>query len=97
MSTMGRSRLSTSETGAVLTRLSVTVNNQEAEEYRKGHEDGIVWARDYATAQELRDLVENFQPNRVGDSYYDDTHWRGFLAGAEEVLDATQRLQNGRA
>ncbi len=60
----------------------------EAEEYRRGREDGIVWACDYATTGELRDLVENFEPGKGGD--FDNPHWRGFVAGVEEVLDAAR-------
>ena len=83
---------------------------REAKEYRRGRGDGIAWARDYATADELRDLVENFEPGRGGDfdadhslcdfasdkdrtktvsvPHHDDPFWRGFVAGAEEVMDA---------
>ena len=65
--------------------LNATADDQEADEYQRGRGDGIVWASDYATADELRDLVENFKPGRGGD--FDNPHWRGFVAGAEEVLD----------
>ena len=41
--------------------LSATVDDQQAEEYRRGHGDGIVWAGDYATSDELRDLVEKLR------------------------------------
>jgi glutamate synthase (NADPH/NADH) small chain len=89
-----------------------------AEEYRIGRGDGIAWARDYATADELRALVENFEPGRGGhfDSGHslcdftsdkeqrnavsvphdDNPHWRGFVAGAEEILDGCDgRLAGG--
>jgi hypothetical protein len=74
-------------------RVKAMARGQEDEEYRRGHGDGIVWARDYATADELRDLVENFPPSLGG--YFDNPHWRGFIAGAEEVLDATGPLPAG--
>jgi hypothetical protein len=86
----------------------IASGDHEAEEYRRGRGDGIAWAREYATANELRDLVENFEPGRGGDidmdhspcdltsdkeqmnavsvSQYDSPHWRGFVAGAEDVL-----------
>jgi NADH dehydrogenase FAD-containing subunit len=57
---------------------------QASEEYQRGRGDGIVWASDYATADELRNLVENFETARGGD--FDDPHWRGFVSGAEEIL-----------
>ena len=59
------------------------VDELQAEQYRMGYGDGIVWAGEYATADELRQLVENSERGPHDDS----PHWRGFLAGAEEVLD----------
>ncbi len=70
-----------------------TCDDQEAERYRQGHSDGFVWACDYATPDELRYVVENFHPSRGG--YFDNPHWRGFIAGAEEVLGAGLRSSNG--
>lgn len=86
------------------------VDEREAKERQRGRGDGIAWARDYATAAELRDVVENFEPGRGGDfdgdhslcdfasdkertktvsvPHCDDGFWRGFVAGAEEVMDA---------
>ncbi len=74
-------------------RPKVTCEGQGAERYRQGHSDGLVWARDYATPDELRYVVENFHPSRGG--YFDNPHWRGFIAGAEEVLSAGLRCSNG--
>jgi hypothetical protein len=68
----------------------VTAGDQGTEEYRKGRGDGIIWACDYATADELRDLVEGYEPGRGG--YFDNSHWRGFADGAQEVLDAISPL-----
>ena len=87
----------TSDIAAVAARLKATVGDQEAEEYRyrRGREDGISWACDYAMADELRNLVENFESGRGDlDQSYDSPHWRGFIAGAEEVLDAAGPLLN---
>jgi hypothetical protein len=64
----------------------VTAGDQGTQEYQKGRGDGIIWACDYATAAELRDLVGGYEPGRGG--YFDNPHWRGFAAGAQEVLDA---------
>jgi hypothetical protein len=76
---------------AVAARRSATAGGQgpgahqdDQDASQRGRGDGIVWASDYATADELRDLVENFKPGRCGD--FDNPHWRGFVAGAEEVL-----------
>jgi len=85
-------------------------DEREAKEFQRGRGDGTVWARDYATADELRDLVENFEPGQGGDfgvdhsvcdfasdrerirtvsvPHHDDPFWRGFIAGAEEVMDS---------
>jgi hypothetical protein len=72
--------------------LNATADDQETEEYQRGRGEGITWACDYATAAELRDLVE-FKPGTGG--YFDDAHWRGFIAGAGEVLDAVGPLLSG--
>jgi hypothetical protein len=63
--------------------------DQQTEEYRRGRGDGLVWARDYATTAELRCLVENFYLGRGGT--FDSPHWRGFIAGAEEILAAASQ------
>ena len=55
-------------------------------QYRRGWGDGIEWASEYATASELRDLVEH------GADAVDDPHWRGFVDGAGDVLDAAGPL-----
>ena len=59
------------------TRPDATVDDPEAEEYRRGFGDGTVWATDYATEGQLRDLVE--VPDR------DNPYWQGFIEGVEEV------------
>ena len=57
------------------------VDEREDEEYRRGHGDGIAWAQGYATLDELRDFVA------AADATDDTPHWRGFVAGAEEILE----------
>jgi hypothetical protein len=59
-------------TAAAAARPSATVDDRQAEEFRRGHGDGMVWASDYATADELRALVANFEPGRSGD--FDTDH-----------------------
>lgn len=66
-------------------RRNAPVDDHDAKEYRRGRGDGITWACDIATADELRQLVEQSEPGR---DYSDVPYWRGFAAGAEEVLDA---------
>lgn len=65
-------------------------DGKQTEEYRTGRECGIMWARDYATIAELRWLVEDFHPNRGG--AFDRPYWRGYIAGAEDVLDVVSPL-----
>jgi hypothetical protein len=89
---MMRSNQSAPATAAA--RPKVTRDDPEAERYSQGRSAGLVWARDYATPEELRYVVENFHPSRGG--YFDNPHWRGFIAGAEEVLDDGLRCSNGR-
>ncbi len=90
-------------------RLSGTIEDQDSESYQEGRRDGMVWASEYATADELHGLVEDFELGRsynfdVNHSlynymdgqqhedapsvpHYGNPFWRGFAAGAEEVLD----------
>jgi hypothetical protein len=77
----------------VAAELNGLVADQQTEEYRRGRGDGLVWARDYATTAELRCLVESFHLGRGG--AFDSLHWRGFIAGAEEVLADVSPLLNG--
>ncbi|MGB0097549.1 MAG: hypothetical protein WBP81_34065 [Solirubrobacteraceae bacterium] len=90
----------TSDIAAVAARLNATADDPLPEWYPRAREDGIAWARDHATADELRNLVENFEPGPEGnfdkEHSYDNPHWREFVAGAEEVLDldATGPLPN---
>ena len=86
-------RSSRPATATAAARPQVTGEDQEAERYRQGHSDGLVWARDYATPDELAYVVENFHPSRGGS--FDTPHWRGFIAGAEEVLSAGLRGTSG--
>jgi hypothetical protein len=59
--------------------------DDQAEQYRRGREDGFVWACDFATPEEVCNLVENAaKPGLCGKF---DPYWHGFVAGAEEVLD----------
>jgi hypothetical protein len=58
------------------------LNAIDADEYLRGHADGFAWAREYATADELRNIARKFEPGHSADPY-----WRGFAAGAEEIRD----------
>ncbi len=60
--------------------------DREDEQYRRGREDGTVWASEYATSDELDDLADTAR--------HDNSHWRGFFAGAEEVRDAEREVRN---
>lgn len=86
----------------VASRLDVSFAEHEVEERHRGYGDGTVWARDYATANELRGFVESFrrrmesdseivtnvteQMNVEGSSDFEGPYWEGFLEGAEEVF-----------
>jgi hypothetical protein len=59
--------------------------DEQAEAYRRGRDEGLVWAGEFATPEELRDLVQN--PGEHGRDADVGPYWRGFVAGAEEVLD----------
>jgi hypothetical protein len=83
-------------------RLDVSFAEHEIEERHRGYGDGTVWARDYATASELRGFVESFRRRMEGDSEivtngtehmnvdgssdFEGPYWEGFLEGAEEVF-----------
>ena len=86
MSVTIHSSLPASNKVVVQSRVHATVDDQHAQEYQRGHEDGSTWASDYATPDELRELVDNFGSIRGGD--FDNSHWQGFIAGAADVLDS---------
>ncbi len=83
-------------------RLDISFAEHEVEERHRGYGDGTVWARDYATANELRGFVESFRRRMEGDSEivtngmehmnvdgssdFEGPYWEGFLEGAEEVF-----------
>jgi hypothetical protein len=93
MTTTIRSSLPTAAT--LPARPPATADAQQAEHYRRGHEEGTTWARDFATVDELRGFVADFEPGEdggVGDQY-----WRGFFAAAQEVLDAFSRADAARS
>jgi post-segregation antitoxin (ccd killing protein) len=56
-----------SDLQAVAARLRDTLDEEEAEQGREGHQDGVAWARRYATATELRWIARDFEPGRGGD------------------------------
>jgi len=111
---MKAKQAATSDLEAVVARLRGTVNEEEQEMREQGREDGIEWARKYATARELRDFAGDFMVGEGGDfeaphsivdffgakdgellisvGHQDDAYWRGFQAGASEVLDAVGPL-----
>jgi hypothetical protein len=83
-----RGEVATSSPAAAAAGLNATVGDHDAEEFQRGRSEGMAWARSYATADELCNLVENVESRGGGDLALDNLHWRGFLDGAEEVLDA---------
>jgi hypothetical protein len=64
---MKAKQAATSDLEAVVARLRGTVNEEEQEMRQQGREDGIEWARKYATARELRDLAGDFMVGEGGD------------------------------
>jgi hypothetical protein len=50
--------------------------------YQRGLRDGRVWAHDYATPDELRGLVDNFEPGRSADFAMDHSVSK-FMNGRE--------------
>ena len=61
--------------------VAANVDNQA---YRRGREEGFVWACEFATPDELRNLVEDsFGRDRRRDA---NPYWYGFVAGATEAL-----------
>ena len=65
-----------------------TGGDPDAEEFQRARLEGMAWARAYATADEVRNLVQSGDAAQDGDLALDNLHWRGFLDGAEAVLDA---------
>jgi hypothetical protein len=108
MSTMGAARAGSLVDG------TEPAEGRDSVDYQRGRMEGAVWARDYATHDELRDLVDGFEPGqsapfdadhslhsfmngkenkKAAHVPHDDTpFWRGFAAGAREVLDEISLL-----
>ena len=85
----------------------------EMYEFHQGHGEGITWATEYATAEQLRELVDASESGEgvLGESGQvpagpellgaagvpegaTEDWWRGFVAGAQEVL-STNELPGG--
>ena len=62
----------TADLEAVVQRLRRTIHEQEAEANRRGYADGVLWARKYADASELRYIARSFQPDN--DDQFDAEH-----------------------
>jgi post-segregation antitoxin (ccd killing protein) len=65
-------RAATNDLEAVAARLRATVGEQQLSERDEGHNDGGAWAREWATAGELRSLAERFSPS--GGGAFDSGH-----------------------
>jgi post-segregation antitoxin (ccd killing protein) len=60
----------TSDLEAVAARLRGTIDEDEREQRKEGHDDGVQWAREYATAAELRLIVgEDFEEDVDRDTF----------------------------
>ncbi|MEJ7787362.1 MAG: type II toxin-antitoxin system CcdA family antitoxin, partial [Solirubrobacteraceae bacterium] len=59
-------RAATEDIEAVATRLRATISEEGAVQEREGFEDGVRWAREWATASELREIVQ-WSPGDGGD------------------------------
>lgn len=82
----------TGETDGRAAARNVTANDEETEEYEHGCEEGKTWAREFAPSGVLRDLIEKCE---LADSDFKTPHWRGFVSGAEQVLDISGPRDNG--
>jgi hypothetical protein len=74
----------TSDEATFATTPDARVDDWE-EEYRRGFGDGMVWASDYATEGELRDLAENFELGQGGD--FDTDHSLSDFMRDKEGID----------
>jgi hypothetical protein len=64
---------------------NATVDDQDFEAFQRGCRDGMVWARDYATPDELLGLVENFEPGRSADFDRDHSVSKFMNGGHQEA------------
>ena len=58
--------------------MNADLDARETEEFQRGYTEGIAWAREYATTEEVSAFVAADEGGRAFE--------RGFLAGCEEVL-----------
>jgi post-segregation antitoxin (ccd killing protein) len=88
-------RAVTGDLEAVVARLRATQDKEEWEERRMGLVDGAVWAREFATARELRELAESFEPGRGGD--FDREHSLAAFFSARNQEDVNRVRQEDNA
>lgn len=84
-------RSSPPATATVPARPAATVDAQQAEEYRRGREEGTTWARTFATTDELRGFVTSYEARPDGE--FANQYWRGFFDAAQEILNGSNRGQ----
>jgi post-segregation antitoxin (ccd killing protein) len=69
---MEAKQAATKDLEGVARRLRATIDDEEQEQRQEGHADGVAWAREYATAAELRYIAAEFEPGRGGDFQAED-------------------------
>jgi len=85
----------TEDIEAVATRLRATISEEEAVQKREGFEDGAAWAREWATASELREIVQ-WSPGDGGDFLKGHTIADFFSAKeGENVISVGSRPDEG--
>ena len=71
---------------AAASRLDISVAEHDVEEHCRGYGDGVVWACDYAPADQLRKFLESFGPGMDATSEID-----GFLRDLKSRTERTSR------
>lgn len=67
--------------------LDTMAGDQDNEAYARGRRDGMTWAIDYATAEELTDLAEYFEPGRSAE--FDANHSVSHFMNGKNYTDVT--------
>lgn len=68
-------------------RLDTTADDQDNEAYARGRREGMAWAFEYATPEELNDLVKFFEPGRSAE--FDANHSVSHYMNGKNHTDLT--------
>jgi post-segregation antitoxin (ccd killing protein) len=81
---------STGDLEAVAARLRATIDEEDTQKRAEGHEDGVTWAREWATARELEEIASSWDTKT-----FDGDHTLvGFMSAKDGQNYVEIRIEN---